>query len=73
LLKQLNIDQLFILGYTARHAQELGFRTAIVRDLSCRITPEGAQAALDRITDNHGLIINSSEVLKDDRASLSEL
>jgi hypothetical protein len=33
-------------GSTARHAQELGFRTAIVRDLSCRITVEGAQVTI---------------------------
>ncbi|TRY67685.1 hypothetical protein TCAL_02948 [Tigriopus californicus] len=47
---------------TAFHAQELGFRTILIDDCSRGIDMEAINEAKAQIIEDHGLVVNSSEV-----------
>ena len=47
---------------TAYHAQELGFRTVLVDDASKGINHDGIKGTIQKIKDNHGCVVESSEV-----------
>ena len=47
---------------TAFHAQELGFRTILVDDCSRGIKSEDIEKTKDKIKENNGCVIHSSEV-----------
>ena len=49
-------------GATALHAQELGFRTILIDDCSRGIRMDDIKSTIQKIKDNHGLIVQSSEV-----------
>lgn len=49
-------------GWTALHAQELGFRTIFVEDCSRGIDPNDIKDTLDKVRNGHGVVINSNEV-----------
>ena len=49
---------------TAFHAQELGFRTILVDDCSRGINMKDIEATKEKIKENNGCVIHSSEVLK---------
>ena len=47
---------------TAFHAQELGFRTILVDDCSRGINMKDIEATKEKIKENNGCVIHSSEV-----------
>ena len=47
---------------TAFHAQELGFRTILVDDCSRGIKSEDIEKTKERIRENNGCVIHSTEV-----------
>ena len=49
---------------TAFHAQELGFRTILVDDCSRGINMKDIEATKEKIKENNGCVIHSSEVRK---------
>ncbi|XP_023343129.1 uncharacterized protein LOC111712678 [Eurytemora carolleeae] len=70
LIRKEGVSDLYICGIatdvcvasTAFHALELGFRTALVSDASRGINLENINAAYNRIKEEHGVIVNSTEV-----------
>ena len=49
-------------GFTAFHAQELGFRTILIDDCSRGITNENINNTFDKIKSQYGCVVQSSEV-----------
>ena len=58
---------------TAFHAQELGFRTILVDDCSRGINMKDIEATKEKIKENNGCVIHSSEVRKVIGVLLSDL
>ena len=58
------IQQSKNLASTAFHAQELGFRTILVDDCSRGIKQADIEATKEKIKENNGCVIHSSEVSK---------
>ncbi|XP_059081883.1 nicotinamidase-like isoform X1 [Tigriopus californicus] len=69
-LRSLDVTDCYVCGIaydvcvasTAFHAQELGFRTILIDDCSRGIDMEAINEAKAQIIEDHGLVVNSSEV-----------
>uniref|UniRef100_A0A1I8JJI6 nicotinamidase n=3 Tax=Macrostomum lignano TaxID=282301 RepID=A0A1I8JJI6_9PLAT len=49
-------------GSTAAHAQELGYRTALLEDACCGVMPDGIAATKAKLTAAHGVVVRSGQL-----------
>jgi len=54
----------YCVGYTASHAQDLGFRTILIEDCCRGIDPDGIKRTKKSIVDHNGAIVQSADVMK---------
>lgn len=60
--EQLFISLIALLGYSALHSLEEGFRTVVIDDCSRGITLDGMEKMKEDLTANGGLLVQSSEI-----------